>query len=186
MELPGYDYIIVYKDIHFGRPFIAGTLIRPENVLYELAKDKTFDEVSKAFYNQINFKQIRECIKYAIDVMKILKYYKKVKPKVPRRLKRKLGPTNYTFIDKDDDNNSSKYDPKIKNSSTKVVDVLNKLYEGKEISQVAEELNIPKEAVIESILYSASLVDDFHLSLSAFEDPASVVIESFNYIRKKQ
>ncbi|AGJ63857.1 DUF433 domain-containing protein [Saccharolobus islandicus] len=183
MDLPGYDYIVVYKDIHFGRPHIAGTLIRPESVLYELAKDKTFDEVSKTFYNQINLKQIKECIKYAIDVMKILKYYKKVKPKVPRRLKRKLGPTSYAFIDKENENN--KYEPTIKNSNVKVVDVLNKLYEGKEISQVTEELSIPKEAVIESILYSASLIDDFHLSLSEFKDPASVVIESFNYIRKK-
>ncbi|QGA53174.1 DUF433 domain-containing protein [Sulfolobus sp. E5-1-F] len=184
MDLPGYNYIVVYKDIHFGRPFIAGTLIRPENVLYELAKDKTFDEVSKAFYNQINFKQIQECIKYAIDVMKILKYYNKIKPKVPKRLKKKLGPTSYNFIDKGDGDN--KYNPIIKNSNVKVIDVLTKLYEGKEISQVTEELSIPREAVIEAILYSASLIDDFHLSLSQFKEPASVVIESFNYIRKKR
>ncbi|WP_338598151.1 DUF433 domain-containing protein [Sulfolobus tengchongensis] len=180
MELPGYYYLVVYKDIHFGRPIIAGTLIRPENVLYELAKDRTYEEVSKVFYNQLNLKQIQECIMYAIDIMKILKYGK-IKPKVPAKLKKKLGPTEYKYVDYKE----SRYDPKIKNYDVKVIDVLNKLYEGKEISQVAEELGIPKEAVIESILYSASVVDDFHLSLSSFNDPASVIVDAFNCIKKK-
>ncbi|MEM3912010.1 MAG: DUF433 domain-containing protein, partial [Saccharolobus sp.] len=65
MEIPGYYYIVVYKDRNFGRPIIASTLIRPENVIYELAKGKTFEEVSKKFYSQVGFKQIQECIKYA-------------------------------------------------------------------------------------------------------------------------
>ncbi|BDB99463.1 DUF433 domain-containing protein [Saccharolobus caldissimus] len=181
MELPGYYYIVIHKDRHFGRPFIAGTLIRPENVIYELAKGKTFDEVADTFYGQIGIKQIQECVKYAIDVIKILKTGK-IKVKVPAKLKKKLDPGKYKYLDKESD----RYNPKIKNSDVTVIDVLNRIYNGKEVPQVAEELNISKEAVMESLFFAGSKIDDFHLSLSSFEDPVMTVLNLFNYIRKSE
>ncbi len=178
MELPGYYDIVVYRDIHFGRPIIAGTLIKPEDVIRELAKDKTFEEVIETFHGQINSRQIQECAKYAIDSIKILKM-RIVKPKINKRLKQHLEPYSYRYLDL----NSDKYNPNILGTEIKVTKVLEMISKGKEIREVSEELKIPKEAVIDALVFSASRIDDFHLALSKYPDPTSVIIKSINKIK---
>ncbi|MEM0092305.1 MAG: DUF433 domain-containing protein [Saccharolobus sp.] len=178
MEIPGYYYIVVYKDRNFGRPIIASTLIRPENVIYELAKGKTFEEVSKKFYSQVGFKQIQECIKYAMDILRILKF-KKAKLKISRKLKKQIEYKEYKYLDQ-----IKTYDPIIKGTNIKAIEILKKIYEGKEIHQIALEFGLPGEAITEVVFYAAVIVDEFHLSLSAFEDPASALVQYFNYVSK--
>lgn len=157
---------------------IAGTLIKPEDVIRELAKDMTFKEVIEAFHGQINSRQIQECAKYAIDSIKILKMGI-VKPRINKKLKQHLEPSNYKYLDL----NSDKYNPNVQGTDVKVTKVLKMISEGKEIREISEELKIPKEAVIEALIFSASRIDDFHLALSKYPDPTSVIIKSLNKIK---
>jgi uncharacterized protein (DUF433 family) len=58
------DYIIIDKNIRFGKPTIKGTRITVADVLNWLGEGSTIDNIIEDF-PQLNKKQIIACLKFA-------------------------------------------------------------------------------------------------------------------------
>jgi uncharacterized protein (DUF433 family) len=63
------DRISVNSQIHFGKPFIAGTRITVQNVLELLNEGLSFKEIIQDYYPDLQVDDIRACIKYAIALI---------------------------------------------------------------------------------------------------------------------
>lgn len=61
--------IAVNPNIHFGKPCVAGTRITVQNVLELVKEGLTFDQIIQDYYPDLEVKDIRACIQYAIDVV---------------------------------------------------------------------------------------------------------------------
>jgi uncharacterized protein (DUF433 family) len=63
------DRIAVHSQIHFGKPYVAGTRIPVSSVL-ELVRDGiSFSDFLRDYYPELQPEDIRGCIQYAIDVV---------------------------------------------------------------------------------------------------------------------
>lgn len=62
------ERITVDANVHFGRPCVTGTRIPVEEVL-ELVRDgHSFAEIIKDYYPDLDEKDVRACVQYAMDV----------------------------------------------------------------------------------------------------------------------
>jgi len=60
--------IAVDPTIHFGKPCVAGTRIPVQSVLELVEQGLSFSEIINDFYPDLEVKDIRACIRFAIDV----------------------------------------------------------------------------------------------------------------------
>jgi len=63
--------IEIDPNVHFGKPCVAGTRIPVLDVLELVSEGLSFDEIIQAYYPELQIADIRACIQYAIDVVKI-------------------------------------------------------------------------------------------------------------------
>jgi len=63
--------IEINPQIHFGKPCIAGTRIPVINVLELLSEGLSFEEIIQDYYPDLKFEDIRACINYAINILKV-------------------------------------------------------------------------------------------------------------------
>ena len=61
--------IVVNPNIHFGKPCVAGTRIPVQAVLELVREGLSFDQIIQDYYPDLDVKDIRACIQYAIDVI---------------------------------------------------------------------------------------------------------------------
>lgn len=61
--------IKVDSNIHFGKPFIAGTRITVQNVLELLNEGLTFAEIKTDYYPDLSDEDIKACVDYAISLI---------------------------------------------------------------------------------------------------------------------
>lgn len=62
--------IIVDPKIHFGKPIIAGTRIPIYAVLELVEIGIPFDKIATEYYPDLNIKDVKACIDYAIKLIK--------------------------------------------------------------------------------------------------------------------
>ncbi|MFN6519551.1 MAG: DUF433 domain-containing protein [Nostoc sp. CreGUA01] len=60
------DKIVVNSQIHFGKPCVAGTRITVQSVLELLNDGLSFEEIIRDYYPDLQIKDIRACLQYAI------------------------------------------------------------------------------------------------------------------------
>jgi uncharacterized protein (DUF433 family) len=63
------ERISVNPNIHFGKPFIAGTRITVENVLELINEGISFEEIKKDYYPDLEIEDIKACVDYAIALI---------------------------------------------------------------------------------------------------------------------
>lgn len=63
------DRIQVSVEIHFGKPYIAGTRITVQNVLELVGEGLSFDEIITDYYPELHIDDIKACVRYAIEVV---------------------------------------------------------------------------------------------------------------------
>jgi uncharacterized protein (DUF433 family) len=61
------DPISVDPQIHFGKPCIAGTRITVQSVLELVCEGISFDEIIRNYYPDLSVKDIRACVRYALN-----------------------------------------------------------------------------------------------------------------------
>ena len=63
------DRITVNPNVHFGKPYVAGTRIPVQNVL-ELVRDGIgFEKIVQDYYPDLQIEDVRACIQYAIELL---------------------------------------------------------------------------------------------------------------------
>lgn len=65
------ERISIQRDVHFGKPCIAGTRIPVHDVLELLREGIGFSEVISDYYPDLIPDDIAACVQYAIDVLAI-------------------------------------------------------------------------------------------------------------------
>ena len=65
------ERIEINSNIHFGKPYVAGTRIPVLNVLELLREGISFDKIIQDYYPVLEYEDIRACVKYAIDVLAV-------------------------------------------------------------------------------------------------------------------
>jgi uncharacterized protein (DUF433 family) len=63
------ERIQVNPEIHFGKPCIAGTRITVQNVLELINEGKTYDEIRRDYYPDLENEDIKACMAYAISLV---------------------------------------------------------------------------------------------------------------------
>ena len=63
------ERIEVNPNIHFGKPYVAGTRIPVQSVLELVGEGLSFDTIIREYYPDLQVEDIRACIQYAIDVL---------------------------------------------------------------------------------------------------------------------
>jgi uncharacterized protein (DUF433 family) len=63
------ERIAVDPNVHFGKPFVAGTRITVQSVLELLDEGLSFDEIIKDYYPDLDIPDIQACIQYAIALV---------------------------------------------------------------------------------------------------------------------
>ena len=63
--------ISVDPNIHFGKPCVSGTRIPVIDVLELVREGLSFEEISKDYYPDLQIDDIRACVQYAIEVLKV-------------------------------------------------------------------------------------------------------------------
>ena len=63
------DRVTVDPNIHFGKPFVAGTRITVQNVLELVREGLSFTEITQDYYPDLQVEDIQACLQYAIDVV---------------------------------------------------------------------------------------------------------------------
>jgi len=63
------EKIIVDPQIHFGKPSIAGTRIPVQSILELLDEGLSFTEIIHDYYPDLQTKDIRGCLRYAIALV---------------------------------------------------------------------------------------------------------------------
>lgn len=63
------ERIAVDPNIHFGKPCVAGTRIPVHNVLELVREGISFVEITQDYYPDLEPKDIRACVQYAIDII---------------------------------------------------------------------------------------------------------------------
>jgi len=63
--------IEVNPNIHFGKPYVAGTRIPVQNVLELVKEGISFNKIIEDYYPDLQIEDIRACIQYAIEIMTV-------------------------------------------------------------------------------------------------------------------
>jgi uncharacterized protein (DUF433 family) len=63
------ERIEVNPNVHFGKPCVAGTRITVQSVLELVGEGLSFEEIMEDYYPDLQFEDIRACIRYAIDLV---------------------------------------------------------------------------------------------------------------------
>ncbi len=65
------ERISVSPQVHFGKPFVAGTRISVQSVLELVREGLSFSQIIQDYYPDLETEDIRACIQYAIDVVAV-------------------------------------------------------------------------------------------------------------------
>lgn len=60
------DRIVINPNIHFGKPCVAGTRIPVQNVLELVREGLSFEEITRDYYPDLQFEDVRACVQYTI------------------------------------------------------------------------------------------------------------------------
>ena len=63
------DRISVNPNIHFGKPCVAGTRIKVQDVLELVREGLSFTQIIQDYYPDLEVEDIRACVQYAIDIV---------------------------------------------------------------------------------------------------------------------
>ena len=63
------DRIVLDPNVHFGKPCIAGTRIKVEDVLELVEEGIPFTEIVDQYYTDLNIDDIKLCVRYALDII---------------------------------------------------------------------------------------------------------------------
>jgi uncharacterized protein (DUF433 family) len=63
------ERIAVNPNIHFGKPYVAGTRITAQNVLELINEGRSFEEIIQDYYPDLKLEDIQPCIQYIMDVV---------------------------------------------------------------------------------------------------------------------
>jgi len=78
MEKEYKTHIVVDSRIHFGKPCIAGTRIPVEEVLRLIQEGITFENIIKNYYPDLQIDDIKACVQYAVDTIRLEEIYMEV------------------------------------------------------------------------------------------------------------
>lgn len=62
--------ITVNPEVHFGKPYVAGTRITVDNVLELVQEGIPFEEIIRDYYPDLEIEDIRACVQYALDLIR--------------------------------------------------------------------------------------------------------------------
>ncbi len=63
------DRIQIDSDIHFGKPYVAGTRVTVQNVLELINEDLSFSDIKRDYYPDLEIDDIKACMDYAISLI---------------------------------------------------------------------------------------------------------------------
>ena len=63
------DRIVLDPNVHFGKPCIAGTRIKVEDVLELVEEGIPFIEIVDEYYTDLSIDDIKVCVRYALDII---------------------------------------------------------------------------------------------------------------------
>jgi uncharacterized protein (DUF433 family) len=63
------DRIVLDPNVHFGKPCIAGTRIKVEDVLELVEEGIPFTEIVDKYYTDLSIDDIKVCVRYALDII---------------------------------------------------------------------------------------------------------------------
>ena len=63
------DRIILDPNVHFGKPCVAGTRIKVEDVLELVGEGIPFAEIVDKYYRDLGIDDIKICVRYALDII---------------------------------------------------------------------------------------------------------------------
>ena len=61
--------IVVDPNVHFGKPCIAGTRIKVQDVLELIQEGIPFSEIVEKYYPDLRTDDVKACVKYALDII---------------------------------------------------------------------------------------------------------------------
>lgn len=61
--------IILDPNVHFGKPCIAGTRIKVEDVLELVEEGIPFAEIVDKYFTDLSIDDIKVCVRYALDII---------------------------------------------------------------------------------------------------------------------
>ncbi len=61
--------IILDPKVHFGKPCIAGTRIKVEDVLELVEEGIPFAEIVDKYFTDLSIDDIKVCVRYALDII---------------------------------------------------------------------------------------------------------------------
>jgi len=61
--------IILDPNVHFGKPCIAGTRIKVQDVLELVQEGIPFTEIVNKYYPDLTIEDIKACVQYALDIV---------------------------------------------------------------------------------------------------------------------
>ena len=64
------ERITINHRIHFGKPCVAGTRIRVEDVLELIQEGITFKEIIEKYYPDLKIEDVKACAKYAAELVR--------------------------------------------------------------------------------------------------------------------
>jgi len=64
------ERITINPRIHFGKPCVAGTRIRVEDVLELIQEGITFKEIIEKYYPDLEIEDVKACAKYAAELVR--------------------------------------------------------------------------------------------------------------------
>jgi uncharacterized protein (DUF433 family) len=65
------ERIAIDPRIHFGKPCVAGTRIPVQDVLELVREGLSFAEIRRDYYPELEVEDIRACIQYALDIVRV-------------------------------------------------------------------------------------------------------------------
>jgi len=61
--------IVIDPNIHFGKPCLAGTRIKVQDVLELVQEGIPFPEIIEKYYPDLTIDDIKACVKYALEII---------------------------------------------------------------------------------------------------------------------
>ncbi|MBW2040337.1 MAG: DUF433 domain-containing protein [Deltaproteobacteria bacterium] len=61
--------IVVDPNVHLGKPCIAGTRIKVQDVLELVQEGTLFSEIVEKYYPNLSIEDVKACVKYALDII---------------------------------------------------------------------------------------------------------------------
>lgn len=62
--------IIIDPNIHFGKPCVAGTRIKVQDVIELIQEGISFNEIIEKYYPDLTIDDIKACLKYVLDIIR--------------------------------------------------------------------------------------------------------------------